>query len=94
MSSEIWLKAVDFNESNVIAKGEGYLDLPTYKGEIQFISCWKASIWQRIKFLFTGKIWLSLEHKNQPEEMKKIFDGQNYHQPSSIAIESPFKKVK
>lgn len=24
------------------------------------ISCWKASLWQRLKFLFHGKIWLGI----------------------------------
>ena len=24
------------------------------------ISCWKASLWQRLKFLFDGKIWLGI----------------------------------
>lgn len=24
------------------------------------ISCWKANFWQRIKFLFHGKIWLGV----------------------------------
>ena len=88
--SNIWLEAVDFEESNNVATGEGYFDLPTYKDDEQFISCWKAGLWQRIKFLFSGKIYLYLEHKNQSEEMRDMFGGKNYHQPTSVAIESPF----
>ncbi len=87
-----YLKAVDFKESNNVAKGEGYFDLPTYKDDNQFVSCWKANIWQRIKFLFYGKIYLFLEHKNQSEEMKEMFGGKNYHQPTNISISSPFIK--
>jgi hypothetical protein len=90
----IWLKAVNFKESNNIAKGEGYFDLPTYKDKTQFISCWKASLLQRIKFLFFGKIYLFLEHKSQSDDMKKLFGGKDYHQPTSIAIGSPFEKNK
>jgi hypothetical protein len=31
------------------------------------ISCWTASFWQRIKFLFHGKIWLGIySGKTQP----------------------------
>ncbi len=89
---KIWLNAVDFKESNNVVKGEGYFDLPTFKDDTQFISCWKASVYQRIKFLFSGKVWLCLEHKNQSKEMKDMFGGKNYHQPSSVAIESPFTK--
>lgn len=33
----------------------------------QSISCWKASLWERIKFLFHGKIWLGVySGKSQP----------------------------
>ena len=88
--SNIWLQAIDFKESNNVAKGEGYFDLPTFKDDEQFISCWRADLWQRIRFLFSGKIYLFLEHKNQSEEMKEMFNGKNYHQPTSIAIENPF----
>ena len=88
---DIYLKAIKFKESNNIAKGEGYFDLPTFKDDIRFISCWKVPILKRIKFLFTGKIWLSLEHKNQSKELRDMFGGKNYHQPTSISIDKPFK---
>ncbi len=87
---DIWLKAIKFKESNNIAIGEGYFDLPTFKDNAQFISCWRVPILKRIKFLFTGRIWLSLEHKKQSKELRDMFDGKNYHQPTSISVESPF----
>ena len=92
MNKDIWLKAVKFKESNNIAKGEGYYDLNTFKDDNQFISCWNVPFWKRIKFLFTGKIWVALEHKNQTEEFKKIFKGKNYHQPMSVTVDRPFDK--
>ncbi|HUS50613.1 MAG TPA: hypothetical protein VMZ91_10640 [Candidatus Paceibacterota bacterium] len=88
--TDIWLKAIKFKESNNVAKGEGYFDLPTFKDDTQFISCWNVPFWKRIKFLFSGKVYVSLEHKNQTEELKNIFGGKNYHQPISVTIEKPF----
>ena len=84
--SNIWLEPVNFSQVTTMATGEGYLSLPVYKDDRQFISCWKASFWQRVKFLFSGKIYLCLEHCNQPTEMKKLYDGKNYHQPSSCIL--------
>lgn len=85
-----WLRAIDFEESNNAARGAGYFDLPTLKGSRTFTSCWYVPILKRIKLLFTGKIWLCLEHERQPEEMKKLFGGLNYHQPTSMTIDYPF----
>lgn len=85
-----WLKAVKFKESNCMATGKGYFDLPTRKDSRMFTSCWRVSFWKRIKLLFTGKIWLCLEHERQPEEMKKLFGGKNYHQPVMLTTDYPF----
>lgn len=41
--------------------------LPIYRENETCISCWKASFWQRVKFLFHGKIWLGvLSGETQP----------------------------
>lgn len=65
------MKPVDFKHRNVIyAKDQPeYLPLPALKidsvnGEV--ISCWKMSFLERIKVLFTGKVWLTLMMANKP----------------------------
>jgi len=88
----IWLEAIRFKEVNNVASGSCCRDLPTLKDNRSFTSCWKVPILKRIKLLFTGKIWLCLEHKRQPKEMKDIFGGLNYHQPTSMTIDYPFTK--
>jgi hypothetical protein len=40
------------------------LKLDNPLGEV--ISCWKLTRWERIKVLFTGKVWLSLMTFNKP----------------------------
>ena len=58
------MKPIEFKEHNKIyAKDqEQYLPLPVYKDdsdEGNVISCWKLTWWERIKILFTGKMWWS-----------------------------------
>jgi hypothetical protein len=52
-----------------VANQKGYQPLPALKldteqGEV--ISCWKLTIWERIKLLITGRIWMSLFSFNKP----------------------------
>lgn len=65
------MKPIEFKHQNVIfAKDQPeYVPLPALKinsptGEV--ISCWQLSIKERIKILFTGKLWLSLMSFNKP----------------------------
>ena len=65
------MKPIEFKDQNVIfAKDQPeYQPLPalrlnTPEGEV--ISCWRMSIKERIKVLFTGHIWLSLMSFNKP----------------------------
>lgn len=65
------MKPVKFKHANVtFAKDQPeYQPLPALRidspnGEI--VSCWKLSFLERIKILFTGKIWLSLMSFNKP----------------------------
>jgi hypothetical protein len=63
------MKPINFKESNcVYAKDQKeYLPLPVYKtkdGEVT--SCWKFSFFERIKILFTGKVYLTLLTFNNP----------------------------
>jgi len=65
------MKPIEFKDRNVVfAKDQTeYEPLPalrlnTPEGEV--ISCWKMSFKERIKVLFTGRIWLSLMSFNKP----------------------------
>lgn len=58
------MKPIEFKEQNVVfAKDQPqYRPLPAHVnkgGNGEVISCWKLSLWERIRLLFTGKIWQS-----------------------------------
>lgn len=40
--------------------------LPAWKGEGQIISCWHLSFWERLRLLFTGRLWFSVIGNGQP----------------------------
>lgn len=80
------MKPIKFKEQNcVYAENQSeYLPLPACKrpehnGEV--ISCWRLSIRERIKILFSGKLWLSLW----------TFDGPL--QPQLPSVDSPFEDI-
>ena len=59
------MQPIDFKEkTKVLQKPAGMTDeecqpLPVWNADGKTcISCWKASLIERIRFLFTGKIWL------------------------------------
>lgn len=65
------MKPIEFKEQNVVfAKDQPeYLPLPAFKndspqGEVVFCQC--LTLKERIKVLFTGKIWVSLLTFNKP----------------------------
>lgn len=65
------MKATEFKHQNVVfAKDQPeYKPLPALRIDSQqgeVISCWKMSFKERIKVLFTGKVWLSLMSFNKP----------------------------
>ena len=67
------LKPIDFKESNkVLAKPDSMTDdecgdLFVFNDGKQTISCWKTPIWKRIRFLFHGKVWISVSFgESQP----------------------------
>lgn len=58
------LKAVKFPEANgkyVGPPDSGITDLPTLTCTVDdlpaVLSCWHMSFWNRLKYLFTGKLW-------------------------------------
>jgi hypothetical protein len=65
------MKPIEFKGQNVIiAKDQPqYQPLPALKlktPEGDIISCWELSFKERIKLLFTGKLWVSLLSFNKP----------------------------
>lgn len=56
------MKPIPFKEQNVVfAKDQPeYLPLPAHNtSDGTVISCWRLSLWERIKVLWTGRLWLS-----------------------------------
>ena len=63
------MKPVSFKESNLTFAEDQpeYLPLPAYcaaNGKV--VTCWKLSWRERIKLLFSGRLWLSLLTFNHP----------------------------
>jgi hypothetical protein len=65
------MKPIEFKHQNVIiAKDQPeYMPLPALRidsiqGEV--VSCWKMGFKERIKVLFSGRVWLSIMSFNKP----------------------------
>ena len=81
------MKPIYFKEHNkVYAKNqEPYLPLPVYEDVEQggrVFHCWELSFVERIKVLFTGKLWINVLNFGQ-----KL-------QPIKPMTQSPFQKVR
>jgi len=58
-----------FKQSNLIlAKNQPqYLQLPVYANENgDCTSCWRLSLGERLRLLFTGRLWITTKTFNQP----------------------------
>ena len=77
------MRPIEFKEQNIVfAKNQKpYLPLPAYQDKEQglIIHCWKLSIIEKVKILFTGKLWLNVLTFNNPP------------QPIRPMINNPFK---
>jgi len=65
------MKPIKFKEQNcTYAENQPeYLPLPAYRYNTrdgQVVSCWKLSFRERLRLLFTGKLWVSLMMFGQP----------------------------
>lgn len=63
------LKPITFPEQTcVYAENQPeYIPLPVYRSPSgECISCWHIPLWERIKLIFTGKMWISQLTFNQP----------------------------
>ena len=75
------MKPIEFKEQTcVYAKDQPqYIPLPVHKTEDGTLtSCWKLSLKERVKVLFTGKLWWSVLTFNQPL------------QPQRPSVDKPF----
>ncbi len=75
------MKPVEFKEMNtVFAKNQKpYLPLPAYQDKEQggrIFHCWQLSCGERIKILFTGKLWINvLNFWKTPQPIKPMVDN-------------------
>ena len=85
------MKPIKFKEQNcTFAKDQPeYIPLPALRlhsngGEV--ISCWKMSFIERLKVLFTGKVWLSLMMFGQPvtPSFLSVYRKKVYSHPNDI----------
>ncbi len=77
------MKPISFKEhTHVLAKDQKeYLPLPVFMGEPpehDVVSCWKMSLLERIKILFTGIVWI-----------RQLTFGNKFH-PILPEIKTPF----
>ena len=75
------MKPIDFPQSNVRwAENQAeYQTLPAFSNDEETISCWRLTIWERLKLLWTGCIWVRQINLTAPL------------QPQLPQIESPFE---
>ena len=65
------MKPIEFKEQNITYTAprgkESEVDkLPAYAKNGRNSSLWKLSLWERIKIMFTGKIWFSVMGNQSP----------------------------
>ena len=101
------MKPIDFPASNVVfAKGQDqYMELPAHldkKGTGgAVVSCWKMTLSERLRVLFTGRVWISsLTFFNplQPVSLGVTVPtyrwGANIAEPDTIIVEDLAEEKK
>jgi len=80
------MKPIEFKEqTKVLRKPQNMTDaecgsLPVFNDSKQSISCWRANIIERVKFIFSGRVWLG------------VYSGQT-QPPVWLGVKYPFKKA-
>ena len=78
------MKLIKFKECNIVfAENQPeYQQMPAliFKDKGEVVSCWKLSIAEKFKILFTGRIWISVLTFNRPL------------QPLLVMVSKPFKE--
>lgn len=78
------MNAITFPEQNTIfAEHQNeYLPLPAFREHDGCVTtCWRLSMWERVRVLFTGRVWLSQMTFNDSL------------QPVAMRVEHPFEKA-
>lgn len=65
------MKPIKFEEHNKVyaENQESYISLPVYEDEEyggRVIHCWELSVKERIRILFTGKLWINVLNFGKP----------------------------
>lgn len=65
------MKPIEFKGQNVVfAKDQPeYHPLPAFRADTpqgEVVSCWQLTFMERLRILFTGKLWVSLMTFNKP----------------------------
>ena len=69
--------------TNILAEDQPeYLPLPVCIYGDRTISCWRLSLWERVKLLFTGRLWLLVLNFRQPL------------QPQLPTVDYPFLRLR
>ena len=85
------MKPIRFREQNgTLGGGPGELygttapvrDLPVYRGGGEVVSCWQVSWLDRLRLLFTGRVWL---------RVLVGVTGRPTHSPVLLTAERPFQ---
>jgi len=69
------MKPTKFKQQNTTVMQFKKKTLFMYMDKKKSISCWKMSILERIKTLFTGKIFVSLDIRLQPHNLSVRFEA-------------------
>jgi len=62
------MKPIKFKESSgmFIGATNDIKPLPVYQNDDEIISCWKVSLKDKLKILFSGKVWLHVKGTTMP----------------------------
>jgi len=85
------MKPIDFETSNTVFRGgrgddfgleagDVVADLPAWKSRRLVVTCWHMGVWERLLFLFTGRVWVHVLGSGMP--------------PIALSTENPFPVVK
>ncbi len=65
------MKQIEFKEANMSLAVTGREPIPAYVEESvpQVVTCWRLSLWERLKLLFTGKVYSCILSRHDRMQM-------------------------
>lgn len=72
------MKPVEFPDQNIVWGGDGYLPLHAFVNDERTISCWSLTVRERLRLLWSGRLWLHQLNFGAPL------------QPQKLSLASPF----